>query len=111
MLRQSLKAALIVFALASLVQDAQGKGRCNGRVANYFFGGYGTGPFGYGYFPYAGWNGNHWGCVQWYGYARYGYGYGAYRSWYADNDPADSDDSSPPAVASHTNAKQQSFRK
>ncbi len=55
MLRHSLKAALVVVALSCLVQDARAfEHRRLRAVASYMFGGFGQGPFGHGYFPYAG---------------------------------------------------------
>jgi hypothetical protein len=55
MLRHSLKAALIVVALACLTQDGRASGHSRPKpVARYLFGGYGPGPFGYGDFVYVG---------------------------------------------------------
>ncbi|HVX10968.1 MAG TPA: hypothetical protein VHC22_07305 [Pirellulales bacterium] len=55
MLRHSLKAALVAVALTSLVQDAHASNHRRLRaVAKYLFGDFGPGPFGHGYFPYAG---------------------------------------------------------
>jgi len=55
MLRYSLKAALLVVALACLIQDSRAGGQpCRKPVAKHKFGGYGSGPFGYGDFVYAG---------------------------------------------------------
>jgi hypothetical protein len=55
MLRHSLKAALVVVALACLVPDGRAAGHSRPRpLANYLFGGFGPGPFGYGDFVYAG---------------------------------------------------------
>ena len=55
MLRRTLLALLVVASLTTLVQtaDAAGPPR-RGRILNYLFGGYGPGPFGTGYFSYAG---------------------------------------------------------
>jgi hypothetical protein len=55
MLRHLLMAAVVLVGMACMVQDAHATTHCcKGRVADYLFGGYGRGPFGHGYFPYAG---------------------------------------------------------
>lgn len=55
MLRRILLAVLVVASLASIAQDAHAARQPRrGRVMNYLFGGYGPGPFGNGYFSYAG---------------------------------------------------------
>jgi len=60
MLRHSWKAALVVVALACMVNDAHSSSRCRPSstcrrsVADYLFGGWGPGPFGNGEVSYAG---------------------------------------------------------
>ncbi|HTU24025.1 MAG TPA: hypothetical protein VMF30_01430 [Pirellulales bacterium] len=55
MLRHSLKAALVIVALACLIQDAQATNHARRRAAvSYWLGGFGPGPFGHGNFVYAG---------------------------------------------------------
>jgi hypothetical protein len=57
MLRHSLKVVLVVVALTCAIQDGHAGGRPRRKpVANYLFGGYGPGPFGYGDFVYAGYD-------------------------------------------------------
>jgi hypothetical protein len=66
MLRRTLKAALVIAALACLIHDANALGHARGRgVVRHYLGGYGTGPFGYGDFVYAGYPTYNWQANTW----------------------------------------------
>lgn len=112
MLRQLLRTALVVFAIAGLVQDAHGKGRCcRGGVAHYLFGGCGPGPFGHGYFPYAGWY-QYGDCLgsSYVGYAGQ-YNYPVYANSSTNADAVSSADASAAQVASGGALKTRFVRK
>ena len=53
MMRHLLKAAIVVAAIACLIQDAQAGGHQRRRAGVSWIGGWGPGPFGKGNFPYA----------------------------------------------------------
>ncbi len=55
MLRNILMATLVVVAFACLIQDTNASAQsCRRSVCDYLFGGYCSGPFGYGDFVYNG---------------------------------------------------------
>lgn len=94
MWRRFLTVALVTLAIASLTQHAQAKVRCCRKVADYLFGGYCGGPFGYGNFQYAGTMTYPNGCV-----VHAGAGTRVYSEYSTTEYPVSSDESTPSTIA------------